>query len=93
MALRRLGHPPLILELIPNERDDDHIVALFKQHAGWGAVAQSNFSGLRFREPVYRSLRELAMSYFEDHFMPPAKRPCAPSAGRSACKPSTAWNG
>ncbi len=68
MALRRLGHPALILELIPNERDDDHIVALFKQHAGWGAVAQSNFTGLRFREPVYRSLRELAMSYFEDHF-------------------------
>ena len=68
MALRRLGHPALILELIPNERDDDHIIALFKQQTGWGAVAQSNFSGLRFREPVYRSLRELVMSYFEDHF-------------------------
>jgi hypothetical protein len=68
MALRRLGHPALILELIPNDRDDDHIIALFKQQAGWGAVAQSNFSGLRFREPVYRSLRELVMSYFEDHF-------------------------
>ena len=68
MALRRLDQPALILELIPNERDDDHIIALFKQHTGWGAVAQSNFSGLRFREPVYRSLRELVMSYFEDHF-------------------------
>ena len=68
MALRRLGYPPLILELIPNERDDDHIIALFKQHGCWGAVAQSNFSGLRYREPVYRSLRELVMSYFEDHF-------------------------
>jgi hypothetical protein len=68
MALRRIGFPPLILELVPNERDDDHIVALFKQHNCWGAVAQSNFSGLRYREPVYRSLRELVMSYFEDHF-------------------------
>ncbi len=68
MALRHIGHPGLILELIPNERDDDHIIALFKQNGGWGAVAQSNFSGLRFREPVYRSLRELVMSYFEDHF-------------------------
>jgi len=68
MALRRLGHPPLILEFIPNERDDDHIIALFKQHNCWGALAQSNFSGLRYREPVYRSLRELVMSYFEDHF-------------------------
>jgi len=68
MALRRLGHPARILELVPNERDDDHIIALFKQHGGWGAVAQSNFSGLRFREPVYCSLREMVMSYFEDHF-------------------------
>ena len=68
MALRRIGHPPLILELIPNERDDDHLVALFKQEGCWGAVAQSNFTGLRYREPVYRSLRELVMSYFEDFF-------------------------
>lgn len=68
MALRRLGHPPLILELIPNGRDDDHILALFKKDGHWGAVAQSNFTGLRFREPVYRSLRELVMSYFEDYF-------------------------
>jgi hypothetical protein len=68
MALRRIGFPPQILELIPNERDDDHIVAVFKQHDHWGAVAQSNFTGLRYREPVYRSLRELVMSYFEEHF-------------------------
>ncbi len=68
MGLRRIGHPPLILELIPNARDDDHILALFKQHDHWGAVAQSNFTGLRYREPVYRSLRELVMSYFEDFF-------------------------
>ena len=68
MALRRLGNPPLILEIIPNERDDDHIIALFKQQGWWGAVAQSNFSGLRYRDPVFRSLRELVMSYFADHF-------------------------
>jgi hypothetical protein len=68
MALRRIGHPPLILELIPNGRDDDHILALFKRYDHWGAVAQSNFTGLRYREPVYRSLRELVMSYFEDYF-------------------------
>jgi len=68
MALRRTGRPPVIVELIPNDRDDDHLIALFKQHGCWGAVAQSNFTGIRFREPVYRSLRELAMSYFEDFF-------------------------
>jgi hypothetical protein len=68
MALHRIGHLPLILELIPNGRDDDHILALFKQYDHWGAVAQSNFTGLRYREPVYRNLRELVMSYFEDFF-------------------------
>lgn len=68
MAIRRSGHPPLILELIPNNRDDDHILVLFKQYGHWGSVAQSNFSGLRYREPVYRSLRELVMSYFEVFF-------------------------
>ena len=68
MALRRINHPPLILELIPNERDDDHILALFKHQDHWGAVAQSNFSGLRYREPVFRSVRELVMSYFEAFF-------------------------
>ncbi len=68
MALRRIGHPPLILELIPNEHDDDHILALFKRYGHWGAVAQSNFTGLRYREPIHHSLRELVMSYFEVFF-------------------------
>ncbi len=70
MALRRSGRPPLAIELIPNDRDDDHMLALFRESGLWGAVAQSNFSGLRYREPVYRSLRELVMSYFEDFFNP-----------------------
>jgi hypothetical protein len=68
MALRRIGYPPLILELIPNGRDDDHLLALYKKHNCWGAIAQSNFTGIRFREPVYRSLRELVMSFFENFF-------------------------
>jgi hypothetical protein len=64
-ALWRMGHKPLILELLPNARDDDHILAVYRREGHWGAVAQSNFSGLRFREPVFRGLRELVMSYFE----------------------------
>jgi len=68
MALRRLGHPPLLLEFIPNERDDDHLIALFRQRDHWGAVGQSNFTGLRFRDPVFRNLRELVMSYWGDFF-------------------------
>jgi len=66
--LRRIGHPPLILELLPNARDDDHLLAVFQVDGFWGAVAQSNFSGLRYREPVYRTLRELVMSYFEQFY-------------------------
>jgi hypothetical protein len=67
-ALRRIGHPPLILDLLSNGRDDEHLLALFKVGGRWGAVAKSNFVGLRFREAVYRSLRELAMSYFEQYY-------------------------
>jgi len=67
-ALSRLGHPPLILRLLPNDRDDDHLLALFKRYGHWGALAQSNFVGLRFREPVYRTLRELVLSYFEQFY-------------------------
>jgi hypothetical protein len=66
-ALRLLGHPPLLLDL-EAVRDDDHVLAVFRSHGGWGAVAKSNYAGLRFREPVYRSLRELAMSYFEHYY-------------------------
>jgi hypothetical protein len=66
--LRRLGYPPLILDMLPNVRDDDHLVALFKRDGHWGAVANSNFVGLRFREPIYRNLRELVLSYFEQYY-------------------------
>ncbi len=66
--LRRIGYPPLILEMLPNSRDDDHLLALFKKEKHWGAVGKSNFVGLRFREPVYRTVRELVMSYFEQFY-------------------------
>ncbi len=68
IALRRLGNPPIILEMVPNNRDDDHLLALYKRNGYWGAVAKSNFVGLRFREPIYRTLHELVMSYFEQFY-------------------------
>ena len=67
-ALRLIGHPPLILDMLPDDRDDEHLLALFRREGHWGAIAKSNFAGLRFREPVYRSLRELVMSYFEQYY-------------------------
>jgi len=66
-ALRMLGHPPLLLDL-EAVRDDDHVLAIFQVRGHWGAVAKSNYSGLRYRDPVYRTLRELVMSYFEHYF-------------------------
>jgi succinate dehydrogenase flavin-adding protein (antitoxin of CptAB toxin-antitoxin module) len=68
-ALRRQGHRPQVLDLTPEPlMDDDHVLAVFEQGGGYGAVAKSNFAGLRYREPVFRTVRELVMSYFEDYF-------------------------
>jgi hypothetical protein len=66
-ALRPLGFPPVIVEMLA-ERDDSHMLAIFKADGRWGAVAKSNFVGLRFREAIYSSLRELVMSYFESFY-------------------------
>ncbi|MGA9408237.1 MAG: hypothetical protein WBW71_13975 [Bacteroidota bacterium] len=67
MALRRIGFPPLIVDM-DSVRDDDHVIALFNRRGRFGAIAKSNFVGLRYREPVYISLRELVMSYFESFY-------------------------
>lgn len=66
-CLEILGFPPLILDLRA-ENDDDHIIALYRVGKYWGAIAKSNFTTLKFREPVYRTLRELALSYFDFYF-------------------------
>lgn len=66
-ALRVNGHPPLLMDL-EAVRDDDHVVAVYRQHGLWGGIAKSNFAGLRFRAPIYRSPRELALSYFEHYY-------------------------
>lgn len=75
LSLWRLGFRPLVLDLVPEPSlDDDHVLAPFKVDGGWGALAKSNYAGLRYREPVYRSLRELVMSYFDDFFNPAGQR-------------------
>jgi len=66
-ALRLQGHPPLLMDL-EGVRDDDHVIALYRQHGLWGGIAKSNFAGLRFRAPIYRTMRELAISYFEHYY-------------------------
>ena len=66
-ALRVQGEPPLIMDLTA-VHDEDHVIAVFRRSSLWGAIGSSKFTGLRYREPVYRTLRELAMSYFEQYF-------------------------
>jgi hypothetical protein len=66
-ALRINGHPPLLMDLEATH-DDDHVIALYRERGLWGGIAKSNFAGLRFRAPIYRTLRELALSYFESYY-------------------------
>lgn len=66
-ALRVLGHKPLLMDL-EAVHDDDHVLALYSERGLWGAIAKSNYAGLRFRAPVYRTLRELALSYFDHYY-------------------------
>ena len=76
-ALRLQGHRPLLLDL-EAVQDDDHVLAVFRVGGGWGAIARSNYSGLRYREPIHRTLRELALSYFESLLQPAAREDAAP---------------
>ncbi|MFN7925916.1 MAG: hypothetical protein U0Q16_37805 [Bryobacteraceae bacterium] len=66
-ALEAQGFPPLLVDL-ESVRDDDHVLAVYQMGDRWGSVAKSNYSGLRARSPVYRTLRELVMSYFEHYY-------------------------
>ncbi|KAA0206149.1 hypothetical protein EDM68_03310 [Candidatus Uhrbacteria bacterium] len=70
LAFRIHGQRPLLLDLVSSDRDTDHVVALFKQHGCWGAVSKTNHAVLRYREPVYKTIRELALSYFHEYFDP-----------------------
>lgn len=66
-ALRVNGYSPLLMDL-EAVQDDDHVIAIYREHGLWGGIAKSNFAGLRFRAPIYRTLRELALSYFEQYY-------------------------
>jgi hypothetical protein len=66
-ALRLNGHPPLLMDL-EAVQDDDHVLAIYRQRGLWGSVAKSNFAGLRSRPPIFRTPRELALSYFANYY-------------------------
>jgi len=68
-ALAYHGARPLLLDLRTIDEDQDHVVALFRQNGLWGAISKTNHPILRYRDPVYRSVRELAMSYFHEYLL------------------------
>jgi hypothetical protein len=68
-ALRANGFPPLIVDLESTKNDYDHVLAVYQIHGHWGAISKTNHGVLRYREPVYRTIRELVMSYFHEYFL------------------------
>ncbi|MBI5401011.1 MAG: hypothetical protein HZB12_02775 [Candidatus Yonathbacteria bacterium] len=68
-ALWLHGENPLLLNMETTDIDDDHALALYKRNGYWGAISKTNHGVLRFRDPVYRSTRELALSYFHEYFL------------------------
>lgn len=68
-ALAYHGRAPLLLDIQTVPHDDDHVVALFKENGRWGAISKTNHTILRFRDPVYKTVRELAMSYFHEYIV------------------------
>ena len=74
LALWMHGHPPLILDLKSTADDVDHLVALFRKGGYWGGITKTNHAVLRYREPIYRDVRELAVSYFHEYFIDSGKK-------------------
>lgn len=92
-ALWLQGKRPLILDLKAHDADYDHVVALYKQNGHWGAISKTNHAVLRFRDPVYRTVRELALSYFHEYFLVTNGRKTLQSYSRpvSLAPLGTAW--
>ncbi|HRH31272.1 MAG TPA: hypothetical protein PK950_01265 [Candidatus Paceibacterota bacterium] len=63
------GHPPLLLDLKTHKHDVDHVVAVFERDGLWGAISATNHSVLRYRDPIYKNMREIALSYFHEYFL------------------------
>ncbi|MBA3789286.1 hypothetical protein H0X32_02745 [Patescibacteria group bacterium] len=69
LALLLQNEKPLLLDLKTMRGDDDHVVALYKRDGRWGAISKTNHATLRFRDPIYKTVRELAASYFHEYFL------------------------
>jgi len=72
--LRIHKYKPLIVDLVTTKEDFDHVITVFKQDGYWGSISKTNHAVLRYREPVYKTIRELVMSYFHEYFMDNGKK-------------------
>ncbi|MCR4311298.1 MAG: hypothetical protein NUV54_01885 [Candidatus Taylorbacteria bacterium] len=68
------GEKPLVLVLRTTDEDEDHAIALFNKFGCWGAVTKTNHAVLRYREPIYKTFRELVISYFHEYFVESGKK-------------------
>ncbi len=68
-ALWLHGESPLLLDLTAKKHDTDHVIALYKRNGFWGAVSKSNHAVLGFRDPIFKTIRELALSYFNEYYL------------------------
>ena len=73
-ALAYHGRPPLLMDIRALPSDQDHIITLFRERGLWGAISKTNHAILRWRDPIYRSVRELAMSYAHEYCLPGGKK-------------------
>ena len=67
-ALRVNGEKPLVVDMTATKKDFDHVICVFKKDGKWGAIGKTNHAVLRYREPIYKSIRELVMSFFHEYF-------------------------
>jgi len=67
LALRVQGQKPLVVDLTASKEDLDHVITVFKKNGYWGAISKTNHAVLRYREPIYKSIRELVMSYVHEY--------------------------
>ena len=68
-ALWLHGEEPLIMDLKATDEDDDHVITLFRRHGYWGAISKTNHATVRYRDPIYKTIRELALSCFHEYFV------------------------
>ncbi len=68
------GKPAWLMDIQALPSDQDHVVTLFQERGLWGAISKTNHAVLRWRDPIYKSARELAMSYAHEYCLPGGKK-------------------